>query len=452
MVVSPQVSALRALFGAIRPANHSGRVDSGEPERPIKDPCIAIVDDQAINVKIVQKYLKLAGYGRFVSSTDAREAIALIDREEPDIVLLDIMMPYVSGLDILAELRRGDKHADLPVIILTAASEKQTKIEALKLGATEFLLKPIDSAELDARVRNVLTVKAHQDRVKRHAWVLEAEVAARSAELVAAHREVVQCLAAVGEYRDNETGQHVVRVGRYAEVIAQYQGMSKEFCDRIRDAAPLHDIGKVGIPDCILRKPGKLDDLEFKQMMRHVEYGETICSHGHCHQGGTTASHTAIGLAVTRVGGSPILQMAGTIAHTHHERWDGKGYPRGLQGEAIPIEGRITAVADVFDALTSHRPYKKAFPLDKSLEIIDQQRGTQFDPGCVDAFFAGIERIIAVYHEFADAVDAATPPDAAGVGGMQQDLDRVESGGPPPAIALPGLTDLETCAEQSTMC
>jgi len=364
---------------------------------------------------------------------------------------LDIMMPYLSGLDILADIRRNKEHSDLPVIILTAASEKQTKLEALRLGATEFLPKPIDPAELEARVRNVLAVKAHQDRVKLHASVLEAEVAARSAELLVAHREIVQCLAAVGEYRDNETGRHVVRVGRYAEIIAQFLGMSKEFCDRIRDAAPLHDIGKVGIPDSILLKPGKLDDLEFQQMMHHSEFGEVICSHGECRLGAAVQSHAAVGLAITRIGGSPILQMAGTIAYTHHERWDGRGYPRGLRGDAIPVEGRITAVADVFDALTSRRPYKKAFPLDKSLEIIGQQRGTQFDPCCVDAFFAGIERIVTVYHEFADVGRVPAQPDAVVPVSMLPDPFGVPDDALPPLVcALPDAAATYTYSEQST--
>jgi putative two-component system response regulator len=239
-------------------------------------------------------------------------------------------------------------------------------------------------------------------------------------------------------------------VGRYAEIIAEFLGMNKEFRERIRHAAPLHDIGKVGIPDSILLKPGKLEDLEFKQMMRHAEFGEAICTHGLCPPGDAVQSHAVVGYAITRISGSPILKMAGKIAYTHHERWDGKGYPRGLRGDAIPIEGRITAVADVFDALTSRRPYKKAFPLDKSLEIIGQQRGTQFDPGCVDAFFAGIERIVAVYHEFAEVAGDQAQPDVVVPGCMFPDPLGVGSDALPPLVcALPDTAATYTYSEQS---
>jgi putative two-component system response regulator len=418
-----QVEAMRTVFGPFLDPAPSGH-DLLHPEKATADRRIAIIDDQPVNIKIVQKYLKLAGYTQFVTATDARQGLDLIRREQPDLVLLDIMMPYVSGLDILAELRRCEEYADLPVIILTAASEQQTKLEALRLGTTEFLQKPVDPVELEARVRNVLVMKAHQDRIKSHARMLEEELARRSAQLVVAHREVVLCLAAVGEYRDFETGRHVLRVGKYAEIIAQHLGMTKEFVERIRDAAPLHDIGKVGIPDAILLKPGALESAEFEQVKRHTEYGKAICTQRRYGTDGGSLSHTAIGQAVMRLGTSPILQMAASIAHTHHERWDGGGYPRGLAGEAIPMEGRITAVADVFDALTTHRPYKPAFPLEKSLEIIHQQRGTQFDPRVVDAFGAGLDRIIAVYHEFADTPDSRATPISVGLAdGMQDPAD-----------------------------
>jgi putative two-component system response regulator len=309
------------------------------------------------------------------------------------------MMPYLSGLDILAALRRNEQYEDLPVIILTAASDQQTKLEALRLGATDFLQKPVEAAELQARMRNVLAIKAHQDRLKQHAWELETEVARRSAELAEAHREVVQCLATVGEYRDTETGKHIARVGRYAEIIAKYLGMSQEFIGRIPEAAPLHDIGKVGIPDAILLKPGKLEQAEFEQMKHHCEYGRHMCELP-AEQPEACQLHTELGRAIATIGHSPILQMAAVIAYTHHERWDGSGYPQGLRGEAIPIEGRITALADVFDALTSVRPYKPAFPLDRSLEIIRQGHGSQFDPQVADAFFAGLEEVIAIHHRY----------------------------------------------------
>lgn len=393
-----QVTSMRTFFGSPRPAVapllHRA-------EEVLSNPRIAIIDDQSINVKVVKKYLTLAGYRQFSTTTNSVEAVDLICRQRPDVVLLDIMMPEVGGLEILETLRQNEEFVDLPIIILTAANDKETKLTALRLGATEFLGKPVDPAELEARLRNVLMAKAHQDRIKNYAWEMELEVAARSAELTHAYREAVACLAKVGEYRDNETGNHVIRVGRYAKIIARRLDLDDELVERIGEAAPLHDIGKVGIPDSILLKPGKLDEAEIEQVRGHCRHGKNICAPVLDRATGSFDSHTTLGCAITRLASTPVLTMAATIALSHHERWDGKGYPRGLAGEAIPIEGRITAVADVFDALTSQRPYKPAFPLERSLEILREGRGTQFDPAVLDAFFAAIDEILQVYREFA---------------------------------------------------
>jgi putative two-component system response regulator len=439
-VISSQVEAVRNMFGPTKLAWGFGPQGEPLPEL-LASAIIAIVDDQPINVKIVQKHLKTVGYQRFVSTTESREALDLVDRNEPDVIFLDIMMPYLSGLDILATLRKSEKHADLPVIILTAATDRETQLEALRLGATEFLHKPFDPAELEVRLRNVLTVKAHRDWLKKHASDLEAEVAVRSAELVLAHREVVRCLAAVGEFRDNETGRHTMRVGRYAQIIARFLGLDRTFTELIGDAAPLHDIGKVGIPDAILLKPGRLETTEFDQIERHCVYGRKVCSgEFDLHRDGFR-SHTVVGHAIACLGGSPILAMAGVIALSHHERWDGKGYPRGVKGDDIPIEGRITAVADVFDALASHRPYKPAFSVEKSLEIIRQQSGTHFDPEVVAAFFAGLEEILAVYHEQADP-DPKEEPAAPARDPHEPVAGQAEPEGPAahPAQTLPAVS------------
>lgn len=363
---------------------------------------IAVIDDQPINIKIIQKYLRMVGYERFVSVADSRQAEEIVLQHRPDVVLLDLIMPHVDGLEVLDRLRRRDELADLPIIIVTAVGEQDTKIEALRRGATEFLQKPVHSAELQVRVRNALLIKAYHDNLRHYAARLEQEVSRRTAELVQAHREVVQCLATVGEYRDNETGYHTFRVGCYAEIIARHLGMGVDFCALIRDAATLHDIGKVAIPDRILLKPGKLDEEEFAAMKRHCEYGRNVCAPQQrpALPAVPAISHTALGRHIAANCSSPLMRMAATIAFTHHERWDGMGYPSGLKQREIPIEGRITAVADVFDALTTTRPYKSAFSVDHSLDIINQGRGTQFDPEVLDAFWSGIEQALAVYYQY----------------------------------------------------
>jgi len=363
---------------------------------------IAVIDDQPINIKIIQKYLRMVGYERFVSVTDSRRAEETVLHERPDVVLLDLIMPHVDGLEVLDRLRRRDELADLPIIIVTAVGEQDTKIEALRRGATEFLQKPVHSAELQVRVRNALLIKAYHDNLRNYASRLEQEVSRRTAELVQAHREVVQCLATVGEYRDNETGYHTYRVGCYAEIIARHLGMGVEFCALIRDAATLHDIGKVAIPDRILLKPGKLDEEEFAAMKRHCEYGRNVCApqQRSLPPSSPAISHTALGRHIAGTCSSPLMRMAATIAFTHHERWDGTGYPSGLKQREIPIEGRITSVADVFDALTTTRPYKAAFNVDHSLDIINQGRGSQFDPEVLDAFWSGIEQVLAIYYQY----------------------------------------------------
>lgn len=414
---TPDPAVLQTIFGTRKPS--LGPVLFGSsPDRVTSDPRIAIIDDEPINIRVVQRMLTLAGYRQFFSTSEPMDAVELIRSSRPDVVLLDIMMPVVSGLDILEQLRAEEDFVDLPVVILTAATDRQTRLEALRRGATEFLNKPADSAELEARVRNVLNVKAHQDWLKHYAWELELEVAVRTTELVHAHLEVVACLAKVGEYRDTDTGNHVARVGAYAGIIARRLGLPAELAERIRLAAPLHDIGKVGIPDAILHKPGKLDEAEMELMRQHSRFGRQLCTNSPDTSAVPGPFCPPAGSDLVAKASSPVLQMAASIAHTHHEKWDGTGYPQGLSGESIPIEGRITAVADVFDALCSRRPYKPPLPPEEALTIIRQGRGTHFDPAVVDAFIDCLEEILAVQQQFADATmtPLATPqePDATG--------------------------------------
>ena len=382
---------------------------SGEfmPQPPNESPTcddarIVIVGDDAAGIRLIQQNLKRIGFSQLFTATDAERAMGLIQASMPDVVLVDVVARPLKELRILGRLRGREETVDLPVIVLAGENQGGIRAEAFRLGARDVLNKPVDVEELDVRLGNLLVEKAQRDRVKDRVSFLEGQVAARSTELMRAYEEVIHCLAKVGEYRDNDTGRHVVRVGRYAEIVARQLGMEEEFVKRIRRAAPLHDIGKVGISDLILLKHGKLDHVERRMMEQHCVYGKSICSIGP-HAPTAERDDGMDGSAVSR-----ILQLAASIAFTHHEKWDGTGYPRGMSGEQIPIEGRITAVADVFDALTSKRPYKDNFSVEHSLEMMEKMRGTHFDPTVLEAFFSGMNDVIRVYYELADSPPTAT--------------------------------------------
>jgi putative two-component system response regulator len=363
---------------------------------------IMIIDDEPINVKVARKYLKLEGYENFVTTTESREAMALIEKERPDLILLDIMMPHISGLDILAALRADERWQHLPVIILTAANDQATKRRALELGCSDFLAKPVDPTELIPRLHNVLMVKRHHDHMERYSHELEAEVLRRTAELARSRQEVIHCLARAAEFRDDDTGRHVFRVGRYARLIGAAMGWAGERLNMLEQAAQLHDIGKIGIPDSILLKPGKLGPEELEIMHKHAGFGKRIMEALPDHESNTLRSHTELGSRLLQDTDSPILALASVISLSHHEKWDGSGYPLGMAGEDIPIEGRITAVADVFDALSSKRPYKPPFPIQRCFEILEEGRGKHFDPVVLDAFFRCRPEIIQTQIKYAD--------------------------------------------------
>lgn len=366
---------------------------------------IMIVDDEPINIKVLRKYLKTSGYENFVTSEDARSAISMVRRESPDILLLDVVMPNVNGLEILRHLRNDAAMVNTPIIILTASSDQKTKTKALELGATDFLAKPVDPSELNLRVRNVLTVKAHQDHLAEYAFHLESEVQKRTLELAVSRKEVVECLARAAEFRDRSTGHHIVRVGRVASLTAKAMGMPPDFCDLIEQAAQLHDVGKIAVPDDILRKPGKLDPEEFELMKRHCFYGQKILQKMTDEEFELAKNSAEHGKQILHSRSSDLIRLAAQIAMTHHEWWDGSGYPYGLKGEDIPIEGRLTAVADVYDALSSKRVYKPAFSRAECVTMITQSAGRQFDPRVVEAFMTIMPQLEAVQNMFPDEDD-----------------------------------------------
>jgi putative two-component system response regulator len=368
----------------------------------IENAKIAIIDDEPYMIAVVRKYLQTAGYKNFITTTNSSKALQMISSENPDLLLLDIMMPEISGLDILRVLQMDEKHQRMPVLILTAASKAETMQQALELGATDFLAKPVDANELLPRIRNTLITKAYQDRLASHAEQLEGLVRQRTAELEAAQEEIVHCLARAAEYRDDETGRHVMRVGRYAALIARNLDFDERQVKLLELAAQLHDIGKIAIPDEILGKPGKLTPDEFSFIQRHCATARKIMQPMPEAEWKTLQNHPRLGAELLKLRTSPLLQLASRIAQTHHEWWDGSGYPLGLAGEDILLEGRITAIADVYDALSTARPYKKAMPREKCFEIMAEERGTHFDPHLLDVFFSCADEIVRVQMECMD--------------------------------------------------
>jgi len=383
-VVAPVVPALRAS------AETHSLLQQNEA---IRDAKILIIDDEELVIRVVRRFLVSDGYQNFTTVTDPRQALAEIERVKPDVVLLDIMMPNITGLDLLKVRQKVPHLQPIPYIILSASNDKQIKRQALELGATDFLGKPVDPSDLILRVQNALTVKQHYDYVSNYAAQLEEQVRERTQQIERSREQIIHCLARAAEYRDNETGDHVLRVGKYCAVIAEQLGFNEEYCRQIALAAQLHDVGKIGIPDSVLLNPGKLSNEEFEIMQRHCGLGNNIMEPLAVADAERIRRHADVGGFIMDGVDSPMLELATTIARTHHEKWDGTGYPNQLKGENIPIEGRICCVADVYDALCSERPYKPSFPLRKCLEIMLSERGTRFDPVVIDAFFNRINDI-----------------------------------------------------------
>jgi putative two-component system response regulator len=323
---------------------------------------ILIVDDQEPNVLLLERLLTGCGFANIMSTTQSARAVPMCAEYDPDILLLDLQMPAPDGFEIMRSLEAQLTGPErLPVLVLTADASPETKRRALSMGASDFVNKPFDVTEVYLRIRNLLHTRYLQKELRRHNVTLEERVRERTRQLEEAQREIVDRLARAAEYRDDNTGEHARRVGRMAGRIAEKLGLEDDFVEQIRRAAPLHDVGKLSLPDAILLKPGKLTWEEFEDMKQHTLVGAEILGRSR----------------------SQLLRLSEEIALTHHERWDGTGYPAGLAGEDIPISGRIVAVADVFDALVHDRPYKEAWPASKALAEIQRLSGTHFDPDVV---------------------------------------------------------------------
>jgi len=349
-------------------------------------PVILVVDDQLQNIELLEAHLVPAGYD-VVRATSGEEALEKVAGNGIDLILLDIMMPGMDGFEVTRKVRHDDAHRLLPIILVTALKETEDRVKGIEAGCDDFISKPFDKLELLARVRSLLKVKAYNDLISNYQKELESEVAKRTEELKqafekikAASLETIYRLSKAAEYKDEDTGTHIKRMSHYSAALARRMGLDDKTIETILYAAPMHDVGKIGIPDLILLKPAKLDPLEWEIMKQH----------------------TAIGAAILKGSDAEFIKLGEIIAQSHHEKWDGSGYPKGLKGQEIPIASRIVALADVFDALTTKRPYKEPIPVEKSLSMIMEGRGTHFDPDVIDAFFAIQDEILAIKKQYAD--------------------------------------------------
>jgi putative two-component system response regulator len=335
---------------------------------------VLIIDDTEINLILFGALVKKLDNCRSHHFESPMAALEWSSRQVPDLVIVDYMMPGMDGLEFIQRFRALSGCEEVPILMITANDQKQVRYRALDSGANDFLAKPVDKVEFLARAKNMLSLSAARRKLADRAQWLAAEVAKATEVIVQREQETVMRLCKAAEYRDPETGAHILRMANYSRLIAKHLGLSQEDQDLILMAAPMHDIGKVGITDNILLKPGKLTPPEFEIMKQHAEFGYELL------QGST----------------SKVLQAGAEIARGHHEKYDGTGYPNGKKGEEIPLFSRIVAVADVFDALTSSRPYKKAWTLEQAVDFLNAGAGTHFDPACVQAFLTAFDEVLAI--------------------------------------------------------
>ena len=320
---------------------------------PEQKPTLLLVDDEATNLQVLRQILQ-DDY-RLLYAKDGEKALELAQANPVELILLDIMMPAMTGYEVCRKLKAMPQTAAIPVIFVTALADVKDEAEGFDAGAVDYITKPVSPPIVRARVRTHLSL-------------------VDAAELRRSRLQVIQRLGQAAEYKDNETGMHVIRMSYYARQLALAAGFSEAQAEDLLNAAPMHDVGKIGIPDAILQKPGKLDADEWQVMRSHAEIGAAIIGE---HAGG-------------------LLKMARTIALTHHEKWDGSGYPNGLKGEEIALEGRIVAIADVFDALTSERPYKRAWTVEEAIATMRRDSGVHFDPELIELFIANLPAMLEI--------------------------------------------------------
>lgn len=339
---------------------------------------IFCIDDEPANLKLLNKMLTNGGYPAPVLIADPRQVLEHYRATRPELILLDINMPHLDGYQVMAQLQSLDDALLPPIVILTAQNDRESLLKALALGARDFITKPFDRTELMMRVGNLLQAQLAHRLVHDQKSVLEEIVRARTRELQDTRLQVVHRLGRAAEYRDEDTGDHILRMSHMSRLLAHTIGWTDADCDLMLHASPMHDVGKIGIPDAILLKPGKFEPAEWEIMKTHATIGANLLD-------GDDSS---------------LMRMAHAIAIGHHEKWDGSGYPNGLVGAAIPQSARIVALADVFDALTSQRPYKKAWPIEDAVTLIKEGSGSQFDPALVEVFLARLPEILMIRQRF----------------------------------------------------
>lgn len=341
---------------------------------------VVIVDDNPVNLTVMEHLVSRVEGATPRSFRISERGLQYCREHDPDLVIVDYQMPDIDGIQFIERMRAMPGREEVPLLMVTANADRELRRRALEIGATDFLQKPVDRAEFTTRVRNMLRLRAATRRLTDRAIELEQAVAKATRAIVQTERDTLLCLARAAEFRDPETGAHVLRMAEFSRTIAAAMGKDQDYQTLIVKAAPLHDVGKLGTPDQILLKPARLTPAEMEIMKQH----------------------TVIGWQILREHRSPVLQMGATIAWTHHEKWDGSGYPRGLKGAEIPLEGRIVAVADVLDALTSVRPYKQAWDPEEARAFIEKGSDRHFDPECVAALNSVWNELMRVREELVD--------------------------------------------------
>jgi len=360
---------------------------------------ILLIDDEQLITDQLKDFLEDSDY-TVRTASNGEEGLSSVNMQIPDVVIVDLNMPIMDGFEFTKQVRQS--HPDLPVIALSGVGLIDEAMKVVRAGAWDFISKPVSDMQIVIHTIEKCVERANlireNETYKHH---LEELVKERTQELENTKKQIINCLGKAAEFKDNETGLHVLRVGQMSYMLAQGMGLDREFCRIIRDASPMHDVGKIGIMDRVLLKNGSLDDEEWIHMKQHVNFGCAILSPSESEkeQGAGICSPESLLMNDT---GLDILTVAKRIALFHHERWDGTGYPFGLEKEIIPVEARIVSVVDVYDALSNKRPYKPAFTEQQCQEIIKKGAGTQFDPAIVNAFFENLEGILEIKHRFID--------------------------------------------------